>query len=248
MSVEHYPNAPIIEATLDIQVKASSPLPAQAAFLEFAKSVSDEYPNSADINHLEVSLLPAGPAPTIGQAARITGVRLTQPGNERALMVQQRGLTFSHMPPYTSWATFQPEARKLWRRYMDIVKPVGVERVALRYVNRIDIAQRSIELEDYFDLYPHVSKSIKHETAAFFMQVQLPQSDMTPTTLAVINFASADPGGPNICRIILDIDVFTMHDFPASVEEPFAALENIRARKNELFESFITDKTRKLFQ
>src|ERR1700722_817051 len=170
--MEHYPHAPIFEAVLDVQTRTSS-LPSQDVFIQLAKSLSTEYSQSAALNQLQVSVVAAPPAASsVAHTLQISGLRLCRPANDRVLLIQPRGMTFSHLPPYTSWETFKPEALRLWEEYVEFIKPEAVTRVALRYINRIDIPEARFELSDYFQLYPEIPKKIPQDISTFFMQLQ----------------------------------------------------------------------------
>lgn len=248
--MEHYPRAPIIEAILDIQVQPAA-LTSQDVFVELGAALAAEFPQSANlnINQLRVGLPvpPVETAPSIEHSVTTAGLRLLRP-NERVLIIQPRGMTFSHMPPYTSWEIFQGEARLLWERYVAFVKPEFVVRVALRYVNRIDVPEQRFEVSDYFKLYPEIPKTIPQDMNAMFMQIQMPQHDIALDVMAAINFATAGRINEHTSSMILDIDLFAARILTPSSEEVFKVFDQIRRRKNELFEASITEKTRGLFR
>lgn len=249
VNMEHYPRAPIAEAILDVQVRTSM-VPSQGVFELLAKSLSTEFPQSADLNlnqfQVSVSATPAQVPPSFAHTHRVSGIRLTR--NERVLVIQPRGMTFNHLPPYSSWEVFQPEARQLWERYVEFVKPEAVTRVALRYINRIEIPEVTFETSDYFRLYPQLPEKIPQNMSAFFMQIQMPQSDLGPDVIAAINFTPVASNREHNTSILLDIDVFALRNLSTSSDEVFNLLDVIRTRKNNLFEACITDRTRELFR
>lgn len=249
VTMEHYPKAPILEAVLDIQVRAST-APSQDVFLELARSLSTEFPQFADLNlnHLQVSLAATSELSSVAHSFQVSGLRLYRPQNDRVLLIQPRGMTLSHLPPYTSWEDLQPEARRLWERYVEFVKPEGVTRVALRYINKIDLPHPKIELRDYFKLYPEIPSDIPQEVNAFFLQLQMPQFDLAPDLMAAINFTPTTRRDERTVSIVLDLDLYAVRGLPTSSDEVFKLLNLIRTRKNELFEACITDKARGLFR
>jgi uncharacterized protein (TIGR04255 family) len=247
--MEHYLKAPIFEAIIDIQVRVSS-APPPGVFTRLASELSGTFPTSTSINQFQLNIVnnvPGGITP-VGHPVRISGVRLTRPQNDRVLQIQPRGMTFSHLPPYTRWNIFSREARPLWQRYVEFVKPDAVTRVALRYINRIYIPHQRFEMSDYFHLYPRIPEKIPQDVSGFFMQFQMPQADLAKDATAVINMASAGLREDGAQGTVLDIDLFTPCELEPSTEEIFSLLEIIRTRKNELFEACITDRSRELFR
>lgn len=102
----------------------------------------------------------------------IVGLRLTDKANSRVLLVQEKGFTYSHLPPYTSWEVLRREAYEAWKIFIRLCKPQAVIRCALRYINRIDAPKSSIELRDYFQLCP--SRTVISNALAIFSRLPNP--------------------------------------------------------------------------
>jgi uncharacterized protein (TIGR04255 family) len=260
MTEVHYNRAPILEAVIDIQVRFN-PQSDPAAFLstaqQMAQRVAARFPQSLvlPLVNFGIGMVPPVPgtaaAPMPQLVPRIThqgGLRLATAQNERVLLLQQRGLSFSHMPPYTRWKNFRDEAVELWRLFVSLTKPEAVTRTALRYINRFEIPHDIFELSDYFLFRPEVpERNIPQMVSSFFMQCQMPQPDVGPDVTATINLASAGRS-PGSAQIILDFDVFAMGELSADSDAVIELLDRLRKRKNELFESCITDQARELIK
>ena len=67
-------------------------------------------------------------------------------------------------------------------------------------------------------------------------------------SLCLLNEAIIKPAAPEVVSVVLDIDVFRTTDLPDDEEELWKFLEELRQRKNTIFEACITDKARELFQ
>jgi uncharacterized protein (TIGR04255 family) len=132
--------------------------------------------------------------------------------------------------------------------------PEGVTRVAVRYINRIDIpdAAAGVRLEDYLRTYPEISVDFPEEGLMnnFFMQVQLWQQDLG--CWLIVNEAPEASPAEGTLSVRLDLDLFR-----EQVEEPWQAdsetavwefLELLHDRKNEIFEASITNRTRRLIR
>jgi len=81
-----------------------------------------------------------------------------------------------------------------------------------------------------------------------FMQLQVPQTDLDPEAMAVINLAITDPEQPSQVSVLLDFDIYRIEDMDPRSESVWAALNQFRLRKNSLFEACITDNTRELIK
>lgn len=245
-----YPHAPIVEAILDIQVKFPL-VPPQSQFKQFANGVSSQFPHSLEVNPVQVKMavpLQKGEPLVDKTFGPPSGFRLTTAHNDRVLQILPRGMTFSHLPPYTDWMTFRAEAVPLWERYVELVNPKSVTRVALRYINVINIPRDHIEIMDYFNFYPHLPEEIPQAMSGLYMQVQMPQTDLGTDVTAIVNFGLAGPVQPNVTKIVLDVDISATRDIFCTTDDVFNLLDTIRNRKNHVFEASITDNTRELFK
>jgi uncharacterized protein (TIGR04255 family) len=260
MAEVHYNRAPILEAVIDIQVRFNAP-PDAAAFLQTAQRVaqglSARFTQAVQLPFVGIGVgvaatsagsLPAQTAVATPRVIHQGGLRLASAQNDRVLLLQPRGLTFSHMPPYSEWKTFRDEAAELWKSFVRLAKPDAVTRTALRYINRFGIPQRRFELSDYFAFRFELPGGIPQDVSSFFVQCQMPQADIGSDVTAIVNLGSAgtDPSGSQY--ILLDFDVFTTRQLDARSDAVIELLDQLRVRKNELFEACITDRARELIR
>jgi uncharacterized protein (TIGR04255 family) len=65
---------------------------------------------------------------------------------------------------------------------------------------------------------------------------------------SVINQTIIEPANPAVVSLVLDIDVFRTVDIPQTDPELWNLFEQLRKKKNEVFEACITDAARRLFR
>jgi uncharacterized protein (TIGR04255 family) len=247
----HYSNAPIVEAIIDFRVTQAQDF-SIGDLAAIQDAVRDRYPNRRPMYSGQANI-------SVGESARVetlhehTGFRFADQDERHILQARVDGFAFSVLAPYDRWETFRDEARRLWNLYKSITKAESVTRVAVRYINRIDIPTTgvlTIELEDYLKTYPETSPDWPHENLlTFFMQLQLWQGDLE--CMLVINEATAQPPNQETTSILLDFDLFR-----EEYESPWLAddaavwefLEKLHDRKNEVFEASITEETRGLIR
>ena len=242
----HYPNAPITEAIIDLRVKPRADL-----HLEELEAVrageEDAYPRSNKIYQTEGTVtVQEGVPPSATAQHQVLGFKFTSEGGKSIWQSRLDGFTFSQLAPYANWEPFRDEGRRLWRLFRARSAPVAVERLAVRYVNRIDIPTPSIDLKEYFRTSPEISPDLPQELAGYFMQLQLPQSDLVGQVL--INQTIVPPPREDVVSVVLDIDLIRAEDVPNTEEAIWDFFEKLHVRKNEIFEACITDKTRRLFE
>ena len=186
----------------------------------------------------------------VGQPAKVSasqkeiGIRSISADGKTVCQRQLYGFTFSRLAPYESWEPFRDSARGHWNSYREKTDPRNVKRLAVRYVNRIEIPESPVELKDYFRTSPEVSPDLPQMMDGFFMQLRLPQPDVQ--ALAVVNQTIVPADRPNTLGVILDIDVFCAESVPQEEKSIWDHFEALHLKKNEIFEACITDKTREL--
>ena len=67
------------------------------------------------------------------------------------------GFTFNRLKPYTSWGDILPQVKDLWSLYIDIASPESITRIAVRYINNIEIPKPdNIVFSDYLKVPPKI--------------------------------------------------------------------------------------------
>src|SRR5216683_4477 len=142
-----YPNAPITEAGIHLMVRPAEGI-SVADLVRCHKGEEESYPLSKDMQiatgHFEV-----GPRVSAAASAQHVGFVYTSSDQKQVYQVRLDGFSFSRLAPYESWEPFCREARRLWELYRERLKPAAVTRLAVRYVNRLDIPGERIEIKDY---------------------------------------------------------------------------------------------------
>jgi len=235
-----YPNAPIVEAVIDIQVSQEVAKPLDLS--KCVDSVSSRFPQRDPIHLIEMEMASNG----FGQTKTEIGQRLVNETGDRILQLQQRGFTYSHMPPYSHWDSFRTEALPLWRTFVENCQPHRVTRVAVRYINRLKLPSGKIDLEDYLSIYPHLPKAMPI-FSGLLMQIQMRHEDVHPRCRSVITIASEQATDPSYQPLVLDLDVLVDADIATDSSEVWELLDKLRVKKNDLFEASLTDKMKETF-
>ena len=175
-NASHYPNAPIKEAIIDLRVKPGDGLKLEQ--LERVGAGEEAYPKQDETYHaVGMMEVQAGVSASASAHQRQTGFKFTS-GNEKYIwQARMDGFTFSRLAPYESWEPFRDEAKRLWCLYRERTAPAEVVRLAVRYVNRIDLPADCVDLKRYFRTSPEVSPELPQQLAAFFMQLRIPLED-----------------------------------------------------------------------
>jgi uncharacterized protein (TIGR04255 family) len=243
MRHRHYDKAPIKEAIIDIQIERS-PLLALTN-LEKAEIVPPQgYEERKTLMMGQIrSQMEGGQLRATAKQDQL-GYAFIGGEGKHVAQFRLNGFTFSRLAPYQTWEQLRDEAKTLWESYRQIVGPLPIVRIGLRYVNQLDLPAPLRDFRDFIRSYPEISSDLTQELAGFFLQVQIPQEDIG--AMLFLNEALVPPSGPNVVSVVLDIDVFKQGLKLESEDELWNTMEALRLRKNLVFEGCITNNTREL--
>jgi uncharacterized protein (TIGR04255 family) len=247
-----YKKAPIIEAIIDLRVELPEGSPVEA-LRGLHVRLPDTFGAPRDLIQATFELNTTESAPVARTAREHRGYLFDRADPRRVMQARLDGFSYSALAPYDEWESFRDEAKDVWELYRDTFHPIHVARVAVRYINRIDIPLKeallkgSLQLADYFKTYPQIADGLTHHAmAGFAMQVQVPQPDIE--SILMVNQAVVPPPQAGIFSAVLDLDLFReVHWDPSDDETVWGFFDKLRERKNEAFEASITNNTRELF-
>lgn len=241
---QQYPRAPITEAVIDLSL-------AQGAepSVETLRSVSDGgYPHQDPLLFGQVQFAPSTATATQGTL----GWRNRSADGHQIYQARVNGFGISRLAPYQSWVPFAREARRLWTLYQEVVGQCALQRLGVRYINRIDIPLPLDDFGDYLRTAPVVSEHLPQGLSHYLMSVTIPIDEVVNAVVTeAILPASAPSGKPDtgpIVSLLLDIDVSQAVSIPENMSDVWDRFEHLRRVKNHVFEACITDKTRELFR
>jgi uncharacterized protein (TIGR04255 family) len=237
---QNYPLAPIIEAVIDIRVVPAKEFDFSKLDYAVREKFLKEYPLVAKQFQNEFQLV-SGEHPQATPISSSMGLRFSSDNNNQILQIKVDGFTFSRLAPYENWETFRDKAKQLWMIYQKTTLPQHITRIAVRFINRFDFPGTTIELSDYLNVFPHVPES--NLMKGFSMQATFNQTDINSTL--IITQVLIPSHKPDTVSILLDFDLFN-EDLRSLQDDFWLFLEELRTRKNQIFENSITDKTRGL--
>lgn len=243
----HYPNAPITEAVIDLSVQRSDSLT-----LERLEAIRDDgYPQKEPLILNQVQF--TGTAATTTQEE--LGWRFRSADGLYVYQARLNGFGTSRLAPYENWQAFSVEARRLWNRYREAAGQQLINRLGIRYINRIDVPLPLDDFAEYLLTAPLVSPHLPQGLSHYVMNLTIPIDEQVVAVVTqailpqdVSGNISSTRGGDPVVSILLDIDVAQTRQLPPRDDLVWERFEYLRKVKNHVFESCITDRTRELFQ
>lgn len=242
-----FKNPPITEAVLDIRVNL--PKEVDVHQLEkFQEEIEKEFPTKKVNTKWETSFqLKVRETPQVSSKSDQNGYIFISSDNKKIVQARMDGFTFNKLKQYDNWESFSKEAKKFWERYIKIAKPIGISRVALRYINLIELPRPAGDLKEYFLTGPEIAPGIPQGLAEFFMRIVIPDVK-TQNTAIIIETVDVSKLTESIFPLIFDIDVFRLVNITAEDSDLWKIFESLREYKNQIFMNSFTNKTKELFK
>lgn len=243
----NYKNPPIIETVFDIHVELPTTI-SPDSLKELSSKIISDYPIQKPRHKFkaEYNFGVAKPAKSEAVDLGIDGYLNYSKDEKYIVQFRLDGYAFNRLAPYQGWNDIFPRAMQEWKLYSATLNPITIRRIVVRNINEILIPKTNFELEDYFTNSPRSPDNT--QILNFFNRIECSPKGGGQQTKAVIIQTISNRIKPGITPIILDIELVLeigkMID-NGSIELLFDQFHDL---KNELFESCITDNTRKLFE
>jgi uncharacterized protein (TIGR04255 family) len=240
----HYSKSPIVEAVIEFRVE----LPAASGLGTLQRCfrpIKRLYPIKREVS-VGSAVVSFGKNQSVSASNKPIGYVFVTSDKKQVFQARRDCFAFSRLAPYDTWDTFRDEARRLWSIFRRTAKPTQVSRVGLRYINRLDLPLPLNDFRDYIRTVPEVAPGLPQGLAGFFMQLNIPHEDIRCTLL--LNQMMIEPPTPEVVSVVLDIDLFCGTDVPSDDDELWNFCEQMRSRKNKIFQACITDRTEELIK
>jgi uncharacterized protein (TIGR04255 family) len=241
---EVFTNAPITEALLDIKVQIEKGVTLNDLKI-FHTAIKERFPEITEQRLFHASFK-IGKDPTyIPGQERALGYLLRSQQDKKVVQYRFDGFTFNKLKPYENWSALKSEAMELWEPYLEQIKPIKIVRIALRYINRIEIPLSMKHFNEYILTNPEIAPNLP-KISHFLMRIELPNNEIPAT--AIITQTMEKPTKSQKVPLIFDIDVFYRDEYEKDMKEVWNGFEKLRNFKNDIFFNSITDKTKELFR
>ncbi len=239
-----FPHAPIAEAVLDIGVV----LPETTVLHDLDKlhaMISDRYPGRDErvMMRGDIRMAPAE-GHSFSSTSQIDGYLFRSPIEGKVVQSRLDGFSFNKLKPYESWERFSSEAKEMWTLYRGVARPTKVKRIALRYINKIELPLPLSDFEDYFITFPKVAPEIPQTFLNIFMRLEIPNEVIQAIGVITLTFqAPVEMRLP----VIFDIDVIKEAEYATNLDRIWEDIEKLREYKNCIFFNSLTAKAKELF-
>lgn len=240
-----YSKDPINEAVIQIATGSQS---SQDSLSKIANHFKAEYPHQEPLTEVDFMIDTTGGATHIRQELR--GYRLTSITSPDVLVVQPGGIVAARLAPYAGWEQLLAATKSAWSQWRRVGNSGAISRLGVRYINRLDIpimTTANLDFSEYLKYFPNVPMFSSKPLTGFIAQATVP-TEQEHWNVSLTSTILNPPPLINTVSIVLDIDLFRMENIPGNERDLWECIESVRALKNMIFETCITDATRRLFE
>lgn len=246
-------NAPILEAIVALHCSSSAELDLHGIESQAVARFGADYPRVEQLVQAEATLtLPVEGEPDSRIRHRVSGFRLldqTPPGPlSKVFHFAPEVFSFNKLRPYSSFDDFQETIASGWEFYRKHFRPEVVERISLRFINRIELPldDGEVDLRDYLKTMPKLPDSTSQRFVGFFQTLRYECIDTG--YFAQVSFATQEPKDGR-CPLVMDIECFAQVAQKPQAYGTYAEIVNhLRRLKNQNFYDNLTDTCLKLFR
>lgn len=227
---------PIVEAVLDFDCdlppdKTLKLLeqPARAAFADRYPDVTPRY-----LQAMQVASEQDGTFNSSLQQS-LQAWMFRQADGRQLVQVRQSGFSFNRLAPYEGFEAYLPEIQRVWDVYRQLVAPISVQTLRLRYINRIllPLDGGRVDLGAYLTSQPALPAEDRLTLSGFVNQYSATDA-VTGHQLTVV--LAAQPPEDDKLPVILDNTASASGEWdPMDWSALARVLESLRNLKNVIF-------------
>lgn len=135
--------------------------------------VKDQYPKKAQVEGIQLQVeVAAGGKASQQVTSGPERVQLKTSGEEAMLQVGPNILVVNHLRPYPGWEAFSKMVLDAYEQYLEVVGTVELERIGVRYIDRIPLHAEVPEYSKYVRIAPYEEMGLGHRLNNFIQHME----------------------------------------------------------------------------
>jgi len=238
-----YRNPPIMEVVCEFRFPIETPWDITIPGLLYEK-VKEKFPHREPriIQHMEIKQARREVEHKFHTEERIF---FFDSSKKTFIQAGHRILSINRLRPYISWNEFKPNIEKAFTSLLDIVNVKNLQRIGLRYINKIEIPKTSVDLETYFEFRPFLGSKLPQNIVDFIVGCMFAFNN--GQDMCKVELKSAVPDTPEHNAFMLDLDYFLAKPQTVSADQALEWVDDAHDKVEKIFEGCITDELRKIF-
>lgn len=239
---QHYEHPPIIEAIAEFHFAPHTPWDGVMPGLIYDQ-VKAVFPKRRDA---QAVFLNVRRTTREAQLRPIERIQFLQADEHILMQIGPQFLSINHRAPYSSWDAWLPIIRQAFTAYTDVIETPFIERLSLRYLNRLLIPELSFDPKEYVTFYPSLGAGMPQEFSQFIVGIQVPYQDVDDSLKIELSSAASPDATKSALHLDLQYSFFQEGDM-AFDHDISSWLSVAHQRIEDSFEACVTEKMRSLF-
>lgn len=243
------PNAPIIEAVLDIDCDLPPSLELEMLKAAATDALQGRYPKfRQQLIHQHVFRKEAGAEPEIQMKESLGPMQFLTQDEKQLVQFRPNGFSFNRLAPYSSLDDYLPEIEASWNTFRELARPLLVRKIGIRMINRIllPMPEGRLDFGDFLLVPPRLPETGDKLGFIGFLDQHLAADVETGNQANIVKTTELPQDGK--LPLILDIDVFHPGQLgQESWEDLLARIKSLRNLKNRIFRHTLTPQCLNLF-
>ena len=204
-----YQRPPVIEALCEFRFKAGQPWDWTIPGLMWDR-IRNDFPTKQSKTLLgpeqpKLSEIPAALVPGVSELGQsVTRMAFLAEAGTPVVQVGPDLLSVNALRPYPGWETFLALTLRQLEVYRSVVQPEGLERVGLRYINRVDLPGAELNLGEFLRTGPAVPPGVRGTLTGFLSVADLAVEGSGLNLRFTLSSAKSDQ--PDGSSFIVDLD------------------------------------------
>ncbi len=220
-----YPSPTIQEALCEIHFRLPAGVEWKPSwFGEFFKHLQPDFPEfePAQRMGLQLQIGPHG----AGQALMPPRYRMSFRHSKKNLILQlsESTLTVNVLPKYPGWTDMRQDILSAWEKARESVNPSSVERIGLRYINRIDREQAGEPAGAWLAANEYLPRSVLASKPGFLARVVVRPEE---NRRLIVTLGETPDDRNEMSAIILDIDCILERDTAVESHDIGSAIDQL---------------------
>ncbi|MDD5023993.1 MAG: TIGR04255 family protein [Methanoregula sp.] len=167
--------------------------------------------------------------------------------NDRLTLIQvgQNRLSIHHLKPYSGWENFRPKIKHAFEMLNSITEIRGIDRMALVYIDKIEIPGPNIDMKEYFHFMPQLGDGFSQQFNDFIVGCDFPYH--SKRDICKLQLTSAIPENKSNTAYVLTTEYFLAKKKAISRDNALEWMEDAHSVVHGIFKSCITEKLEDLF-
>ena len=166
---------------------------------------------------------------------------------DRLIQISDKHITFNQLKPYRPFGEWENHFYDALSVYKELTSPQVIERLGVRYINKIEIPGRRITMEEYFTIFPVLPKGSEGFHGPFMIRCNIPQSAENHVLTMIFSTIEPDETIADKQFFLLDLQVQMLIGKHLDEVELKNQIRLAHESAVNAFEGSITDNLRTLF-